>query len=336
MKRRERRPRLPHFAGEALPLPIGHPHMDSADRIGRVGRLDADENPGARRRDGQLRPVDSVGPGGRGENAGVEAEAHRSLPLPLGVVGAAGVAADVAEEERGSLVAELPAVFGPGLEAGDLPLGVHRERMGVTDIPEPRATCHVDRLSDPRPRALKRVGEGPGGRPIDDILEIHPHLHRRGGEHRPRFEPLAPLPSFPPTDRPPPAPESRGAFCTTHRCRIEQSTERAADAHGRLPLQRRPGFKRGWPRQRDCNPRPDSDPKPPWAPPVQIACQRSSRSLHPAVGVEEGEVIPAPFIPLKNGLRWMPQGMAWPFESATPPAPSPPLRTFPGRTLDKN
>ena len=180
--------------------------------------------------------MDPIGAVGCREDAGVEAEAHRALPLPLGVVGAAGVAADVAKEERGSLVAELPAVFRPGLEAGDLPLGIHRERMGVTDIPAARVTRHIDRLSDPRPRALKGVGEGPGGRPVDDILDIHPHLHRRGGEHRPRFEPLAPLPSFPPTDRPPPAPESRGAFCTTHRCRIEQSAEALSDVHERLQV----------------------------------------------------------------------------------------------------
>ena len=193
MEGREGSPRLPALAGERLPLPVGHPDAEVADRVRRGRLLDPQVDASIARGDRQIGEVHPRSrPSTRGD-ACIHAERHAARSLPLRTVGARRIRpTELAEHERaGHLTDRLTGRVGECREAGDVAVRVHGDGVRLTDIPRHLAGGRVDPVGDPAPRGLEDVGERPGRRPVHDVLEIHPHPHvagRRRGHHLPRFE----------------------------------------------------------------------------------------------------------------------------------------------------
>ena len=212
MKRREGRPRLPALPGERLPLPVGHPDAEVADRVRRGRLLDPQVDAAIARGHRQIGEVHPRSrPSTRGD-ACIHAECHAARSLPLRTVGARRIRpAELAEHERaGHLSDRLTGRVGECREAGDVAVRVHGDGVRLTDIPRHLAGGRVDPVGDPAPRGLEDVGERPGRRPVHDALQIHPHPHvarRRRGHHLPGFEWLQ-------TET---APLSGAAFCDARR-----------------------------------------------------------------------------------------------------------------------
>ena len=121
MKRREGRPRLPSLPGEPAALPVGHPDVDVADRVGRVDGLDPQGHAGIGRRHLEVGPVEPGGRAARGHDPGVEPERDRARAGPLGPVDTCRVgAADLTKHERSGGVPQRPAAFRPGRERRDV------------------------------------------------------------------------------------------------------------------------------------------------------------------------------------------------------------------------
>ncbi len=192
MKRREVRSRLPALTGETLPVVVRHPDVNAANRISVAHRVDDEIHPSVGRRDVQQCEVVSVGGASSRRRHGVHAKLHVAGPVPFDAIRPDRIrAVDAVKHQRAEpLLHELATGVGPRREMRRpaVGIGLHRNVRSAGPIELP---CDgVVSMTDPRPRLLKRIREHPRGRPIDDVVEIHPNLHRRGRHDLPCFEVL--------------------------------------------------------------------------------------------------------------------------------------------------
>ncbi len=232
VKRRVAGAGLPLLARERLAVPGGHPDIEIAHRVGGARLFDPHVNAVVAGRDGQVGVVAAGGRAARRDRAGVEPEDHGARAIPLGTVGPAGIGAGgIAKHERGGhLPDRLTARVDAAAQAHDVAVGIDADRIGRADIPRHLVGGRVELLGDPAARGLEGVGERPGGRPIDDVFEVHPHPHvlAVGGHQSAGFHGLGGAQARRVSPR-------TAAFCAADHRRFPRPPIILARFHGRSP-----------------------------------------------------------------------------------------------------
>ena len=173
---------LPALAHKALAIEIRHPHVEIPHRIGgaRVLNPHVDARIGGRHLERGEVSARCRAPAGHHHR--IEAEAHHPGAIPFDLVGASGIApTELAEHQGASELAHGHPIGGPALKRAHIAVAIQIQQGRHRRIPGGGPGLGVEGVGDPGAGSLEGIGEGPGGRPINDVFQVHAHCHGAGG-----------------------------------------------------------------------------------------------------------------------------------------------------------
>ncbi len=167
---------------EGVAVEIRHPYVKIPYRIGsaRVLNPHVDARVGGRHL--ERGEISTRCRAAAGHHNRIEAEAHHPGAIPFSLVGASGIApTEVAEHQGASKLAHGHPIGRPALKGAHVAVGIQIQQGRHRRIPGGGPGLGVEGVGNPGAGGLKGIGEGPGGRPINDVFQVHAHCHGAGG-----------------------------------------------------------------------------------------------------------------------------------------------------------